>query len=253
MATATIQTERDSLLGSYDYPTRDGRPMGETDWHRNVMFDMIETLKAWYGDQQVYVTGNLLLFYEEGNRRKHISPDTMVVKGARQGVRLNYLVWQEGRTPNVVIEITSPSTRNEDLRKKYEIYRTILRVSEYFLFDPLDEYLKPRLQGFRLIGDEYVPIEPQSRRLPSKELSLHLEASGKQLRLFDPVAGVWLPTIQERAQQAELAQQQAELAQQQAELAQQQATEGERRALAENERLQRELDDLRNRLAEGGR
>lgn len=67
-----------------DYPTSDGRPLGETDLHRSVMFDTINTLIDHFAGQPVYVTGNLLLFYEEGNRRKHVSPDCMVVRGAEE-------------------------------------------------------------------------------------------------------------------------------------------------------------------------
>src|SRR5947209_8945715 len=59
-----------------DYPTSDGRPMAETDQHRDLMVDLIQTLRAWYaGNRSVYVSGNLLMFFEQGNRRRHISPD----------------------------------------------------------------------------------------------------------------------------------------------------------------------------------
>jgi hypothetical protein len=54
------------------YPTRDGRPMGETDLHRIKMYDLIETLEDHFaGDREIYLSGNLLVFYERGNRRKH--------------------------------------------------------------------------------------------------------------------------------------------------------------------------------------
>lgn len=207
--------------GSREYPTRDGRPMGETDTHRNVMYETIETLKAYYEGQQVYVTGNLLVFYRPGDKRRHVSPDAMVVKGAPPGPRLNYLIWEEGRSPQVVIEITSPSTRREDLQKKFEIYRTEMAVHEYFLFDPKDEYLRPRLQGFRLEGGQYVAIEPVANRLASEELGLHLEADGEQLRFFVPTNGRRLPTFSEVREQAE----------------------------AENARLRQEIEALRRKLA----
>jgi Uma2 family endonuclease len=234
MAT-TIRTPVLIERGSHDYPSRDGRPMGESDVHRNVMFETIETLKAFFAGQQVYVTGNLLMFYEPGNRRKHLSPDAMVIKGAPPGLRLNYLVWEEGHSPQVVIEITSPSTKREDLRTKYELYRTVIRVPEYFLFDPKDEYLSPRLQGFRLVGDVYVPIAAVDGRLPSHELELHLEANESQLRFYNPRTGRWIPTLHEIRDEAEQAQQEAE------------------QAHAENARLRRELDELKRRMGEQSR
>ena len=195
MASTIFQPHAVAELGSREYPTRDGRPMGETDYHRMVMTETIETLKSYYAGKQVYVTGNLLLFYRPGNKRQHVSPDVMVVKGAVLGPRLNYLLWEERLPPQVVIEITSASTRQEDLKKKFEVYRTEIRVREYFLFDPLDDYLSPRLQGFRLTGEQYVPIEAADGRLPSEEMGLHLEGAGDKLRLFDPTSEMMVRAI----------------------------------------------------------
>ena len=157
---ATIS--RTATTREVDYPTSDGKPMGETDLHRQDMVDVIDTLADRFAPEaDVYVTGNLLLFYEEGNRRKHISPDVFVVRGVpKLPPRDYYLLWKEGRSPDAVIEITSKTTRREDQNKKLAIYRDILKVREYFQFDPTEDYLKPPLQGFRLVEGEYVRIEP---------------------------------------------------------------------------------------------
>ena len=85
-----------------------------------------------------------------------------------------------------MIEVTSKTTRKEDQKKKPILYRDVLKVAEYFLFDPTEDYLKPPFQGFRLVDGQYVPIEPVLGRLPSTVLGLHLERSGVDLRLFDP-------------------------------------------------------------------
>jgi Uma2 family endonuclease len=224
------------------YPTSDGKPMAETDWHRELMNALIQTLKVWYAAQsRVYVSANLLLFYEEGNRRRHVSPDVFVVKGIANHDRPNYLLWEEGKGPDVAIELTSSSTRREDTKDKYRLYQDTLRVKEYFLFDPLGDYLTPPLQGHRLRRGQYHPLRAVAGRLPSQVLGLHLERDGRNLRLFDPDVGRWLPTALEMAAAAEAARQQAEAARQQAEAAQQQAE-------AENDRLRRELAALRRRL-----
>jgi Uma2 family endonuclease len=203
------------------YPTSDGKPMAETDWHRDLMSALIQTLKLWYAaHSRVYVSGNLLLFYEEGDRRRHVSPDVFVVKGTAKHDRPNFLLWEERKGPNVAIELTSSSTRREDTEDKYRLYQDVLRVKEYFLFDPLGDYLDPPLQGHRLRRGQYHPIRAIAGRLPSQVLRLHLERNGRELRLFDPAANRWLPTPLERAAAAE----------------------------AENERLRRELADLRRRL-----
>jgi Uma2 family endonuclease len=224
------------------YPTSDGKPMAETDWHRDLMNALIQTLEVRYVDQpRVYVSGNLLIFYEEGNRRIHVSPDVFVVKGIAKHQRPNYLLWEEGKGPDVAIELTSSSTRNEDLEDKYNLYQDVLRIKEYFLFDPLSDYLQPPLQGHRLRGGRYRQIRAVAGRLPSQVLGLHLERNGRELRLYDPATGQWLLTPLEMATTAETARQQAEAARQQAETAQQQAE-------AENERLRRELDALRRQF-----
>jgi len=168
--------------------------MGETDLHRRVMVDLIAVLEQFYAGQKVYVSGNLLLFYEPGNKRRHVSPDVLITKGLQPGPRKNYILWQEGLPPNVVIEVTSESTRNEDLKKKFEIYRDVMRVAEYFLFDPYAEFLTPPLQGFRLESGRYIPIAPTGGRLLSAQLDLELEARGESLRLFDRRTGEVLLT-----------------------------------------------------------
>ncbi len=93
-----------------------------------------------------------------------------------------------------MIELTSKSTRREDLGNKLAIYRDVLKVREYFLFDPYGESLQPPLKGFRLVGGEYEPIEG---RLPSEVTGLHLEPALENLRLHDPATGRHLMTPRE--------------------------------------------------------
>lgn len=181
------------------YPTSDGKPMAETDWHRDLMLQLIETLKVRYeADPTAYVSGNLLVFYDRGNKRRHVAPDVFVVFGVRKARRPNYLVWEEGKGPDVVVELTSSSTRAEDTRTKRALYLNTLGVREYFLFDPFEDYLDPSMQGFRRVAGEFRPIRPKDRRLPSRLLGLHLERQNEWLRLWDPRTGTLLPTYDER-------------------------------------------------------
>ena len=217
MATVSGSAQRKTI----SYPTSDGKPMAETDWHRILMIDLIQTLDGWFAhDPKVYVSGNLLMFYVPGDRRRHLSPDVFVVKGVPKHKRLYYLAWEEKKGPDVVIELTSKSTRNEDLKKKFQLYQDVLKVSEYFLFDPLGDYLKPRLQGFRLQGGKYEPIVPIKDRLPSQTLQLHLEQGGENLRLYDPKSAQWLPTPSEERRQKQV----------------------------ENDKLRKEVEELRRQL-----
>jgi Uma2 family endonuclease len=222
------------------YPTSDGKPMAETDWHRDLMVALIQGLQAFYADSSlVYVSGNLLIFYVPGDRRKHISPDVFVVKGVPKHSRPNYLIWEEGKGPDLVIELTSSSTRADDVKRKFVLYQDTLKVQEYLLFDPLGDYLKPSLKGFRLQRGVYVAIRPIQGRLPSQVLGLHLERHGSDLRLFDPTSKRWLEKPQE-----EVATARAALVQEH---------EARQRAEAEVERLNREISDLRRHSPQGDR
>ena len=197
------------------YPTSDGKPIAETDRHRILMVELIEQLKRHFaGQTDTYVSGNLLLFYDPKDRRRHLSPDCFVVFGVPDEERINYLTWEEGKGPDVVFEVISSSTRHEDTRRKFELYRDELKVREYFLFDPYEDYLEPAMQGYRLRAGQYVRVRPQVGRLPSQLLGLHLERDGHSLRLWNPATGERLPTADEReaALQAEVARLRAALA-----------------------------------------
>ena len=220
MATASTRAE-------VFYPESDGKPMAETTQHRDVMIELIVGLRDWFADDPLaYVSGNEFLYWVEGNPRRNVSPDVWFVRGIDKAVvRPSYKTWLEGgKGPEFVIELTSPSTRREDRGKKFRIYRDDLKVFEYFLFDPLGEYLKPRFQGYRLAEGEYRPIEPVDGRLPSEFLGLHLEPEGHFLRLHDPATGRRLLNRLERLEEAE---------------------RGRREAEAEIDRLRRELEALR--------
>src|SRR5712692_292223 len=92
------------------YPTSDGKPMAETDDHRDLMLDLIETQKIHFASEPlVYVSGNLLLYYVRGDPRRHISPDVFVVFDIPKHNRDYYLLWEEGKSPDVVFELTSKS------------------------------------------------------------------------------------------------------------------------------------------------
>ena len=243
-----------------DYPTSDGKPMAETDWHRDLMLDLIKTLQQHWRDQpRIYVSGNLLVFYEPGNRRRHVSPDVFVVRGVANHPRPNYLIWEERRGPQVVIEVTSATTRNEDLRTKFSLYQDTLKVREYFLFDPRGDYLDPPLRGYRLRQGQYRPIRAVQGRLPSQVMGLHLERDGQVLRLWNPATGTWLPTHLEARQQAEeraedeaQARQQAEARAQQAEERAEKEARARQWAEAEAERLRQELARLRGGPGKNG-
>jgi Uma2 family endonuclease len=188
-----------------EYPSSDGKPMAETDLHRRRMTDLIERLEAFFAAQDnVYVSGNLLVYYEEGNVNRHLSPDCFVVFGVEKRDRQTFRTWAEGAVPSVVFEITSRTTRREDTRTKRAIYQNTWEVDEYFLFDPLEDYLDPSLQGFRRVRGVFQPIKPsKGGSLVSRRLGLTLSRDGDQLRLHDTATGGMLLTAGQRAARAE--------------------------------------------------
>jgi len=126
--------------------------MAETELHRDLMIELIETLKIWFADEQnICVSGNMLVFYEKGDKRRHVAPDVFVTRGVDKHERGNYLMWEEGHGLDVVIELTSKTTVKEDIKKR-DLYLNKLAVKEYYLFDPDEDYLKPSFQAYRRVG-----------------------------------------------------------------------------------------------------
>ena len=144
------------------YPESDDEPMGETPIHRQQMADVIEMLgDRFAADDDVYISGNMMMYYVEGNPRKTVSPDVFLTRGIpKLPERRVYLTWVEGKGPDFVVEMHSRGTWRADVGWKLDLYRDVLRVREYFLFDPLEENPNARaLLGFRLAeSGRYEPI-----------------------------------------------------------------------------------------------
>lgn len=193
-----------------EYPESDGKPMAESDVHLAVMMHLVQGLRDHFADDPaVYVAGNLLLYYEEG-KRASVAPDLFVVRGVPKGERDTYLLWREGKGPCFVLEVTSKSTRDEDLSTKKVLYRR-LGVEEYVLFDPRGEYLEPRFQGLRLATGptrDYRPIPlAADGSLISRTLGVAFHPEGKSLRMTDLATGQPLLGFGDwkaRAQEAEV-------------------------------------------------
>ena len=225
-----IQTPTD-----IEYPESDGEPMGETDLHRNWMMRLYELLRFRYGDQSVYIASDLLLYYVEGDPRSFVVPDVFIVKDSDPGMRRTFRIWDEGRVPNVVFEVTSRATRANDEVTKPKTYARI-GIRELFLYDPTGDYLKTRLQGYRLDDGDYARIEPNaSGRLDCEELDLHISLDGVDLVLHDRATGLILPT----AAEAHHAEAEAERAAAETHRAEAEAE----RAAAKAERVAREAAD----------
>ena len=106
------------------YPTSDGRPMAETDTHRELMIDTIGTLDDFYAaDPLVYVSGNLLVYHERGDRLRHVSPDTFVVKGVPKRKRDYYNPATGQLLPTRTEKLAQAEAENARLRRELEKLR----------------------------------------------------------------------------------------------------------------------------------
>ena len=189
-----------------EYPSSDGQPMAENDAQRNAIMYGIGALSRHFRDRRdVYVSGDLLIYYEEGNPRVSIAPDVFVVFGVENRERPNYKLWEERRAPAFVLEVASPITWRDDLGWKRSVYAR-LGVREYWQYDPAGEHLPLRLEGERLTPSGYVrqPLETGpdgTLALRSETLGLELRAApGREMRFRDPLTGDDLRSHDEEAE-----------------------------------------------------
>ena len=174
-----------------EYPGGDGERLAKNDPQRHAIHYAFGAQGLYFAARfDVYVSADLLLYYEPGNPRVSVAPDVFVGFGVEDRMRMNYKVWEEGKGPDFVLEVTSPSTWREDVESKPSVYAG-LGVRENFLDDPTGEHLTPRLQGYRLAGGEYgrlsaVDSIDRTLKLPSEVLGLELRARGDAMRFRDP-------------------------------------------------------------------
>jgi len=202
-------------------PCDDGEPM-ETQRHKMQMDLLIEGLDSWLEEREDgYVGGNMFIYFSQAQIKNQDfkGPDFFAVTGVSKKERKSWVVWEEEKAPDVVIELLSESTANHDKTQKKQIYQDKMRVSEYFWYDPFNP---EDFAGFNLINGSYQPLALNKKGwYASQSLGLNLVRwSGK----YRSVEAVWLrwatqegeilPTGQELAkqslQQAKIAQQKFE-------------------------------------------
>ena len=208
------------------YPDADGKPMAASDLHRYILNRTIDTLDAHFKEQpEVYVSGDILMYYAEGDPHQVVSPDVLVTFGLGKKRRDTYLVWVEGKPPDFAMEFSSKSTYDEDLGPKADLYAS-LGIQDYFLYDAVGLYLPSPLMGYTLVDDKYVPLtSDRDGGLHSVVLGLDFHVSDEGLGLYDPVAEVWLQTPAESAEaRAEQEAERAETAEARAETAEARST-----------------------------
>lgn len=220
-------------------------PPLESDLHRDLIDLLIACLKwQWQDRDDYYVSGNLTIYFSEDHitTRDFRGPDVFVVLGTTPQPRRSWMVWvEQGKYPNLIIELLSNSTARVDRTLKKKLYQDTFRTPEYFWFHP--ETLE--FKGFRLMGGSYRAIKPNAHGwLWSQQVELFLGIHDSSLRLFT-AAGHLVPTPTERAEQEH---QRAEQEHQRAEQERERAEQEHERA----EQAQQQIQALRAKLQELG-
>jgi Uma2 family endonuclease len=221
------------------YPSSDGKPLAESYDHLYVIMTTLAMLLAHLKGQQATVLADQFLYYAQGFPRLRVAPDVMVIFDVQPGGRDNYKIWEEGRVPSVIFEMTSPGTRSRDDVEKKELYQS-LGVTEYWQFDPRGEWIPEQLRGFRLQGDEepvYIPISDNT----SQVLQLKLVVEAKIIAFYRLDNGVRLLPLEELNLALEQQIEQTEAETQRANRAAQKAEEESQRADLEAQKA-RELE-----------
>jgi Uma2 family endonuclease len=204
----------------------------------------------WQNRTDFFAAANLTIYYNlrQLKNKDFRGPDFFVVLGTERRERKSWVIWDEdGKYPNVILEILSDSTAAIDRGLKKQLYQDTFRTPEYFWFDPYSF----EFAGFHLIDNRYEAI-PSSEQgwLWSQQLELFLGVYNEKLRLFKPNGELVLTPTEEaeqRIQEAKLVQemvvqerQRAEQERQRAELERQRAEQEQQRAEQEQQRAEQE-------------
>jgi len=175
-------------------------PVFDNYQHLQQIMLLIKCLDWWWRERQDFFCASNLTIYYSRNQPKSKDfrgPDFFVVLGVdRQKPRNSWVVWQEdGKYPNIIVEIMSEITADKDRGLKKQVYQEIFRIPDYFWFDP--ETLE--FAGFVLVSGKYEALKPNSQgHLWSQQLEMYLGIHEKQLRFFTP-EGTMVPTPEDAA------------------------------------------------------
>jgi Uma2 family endonuclease len=215
------RSPKEVLPTMYDLPSEDPEEPGAPDEFHIFQPQLLrETFRpANYPSDEIFVATDLNLYYDVRHPRWYKRPDWFAAVGVprlyeQKDLRLSYVVWQEGISPFIVVELLSPGTEKEDLGQtlrdveqpptKWQVYEQILRVPYYAIFDRY----KYEFRAFKLDGGRYTEVALSASRLwiPELELGLGVWQGSYQnieqrwLRWYD-ITGEWILTLTEQERQ----------------------------------------------------
>lgn len=185
-------------------------PEMESSLHYAQLALLVSCLEwLWRDRQDFFIGANLTIYFsrQQLKNKDFRGPDFFLVKQTEKQPRRSWVVWEEdGKYPDLIIELLSDSTARTDRSLKKELYQDRFRTPEYFWFSP--ETLE--FAGYRLVNQQYESITPNDTGLLwSQSLGLYLGVREGVLRYFTE-AGTLVLSPEEAAEQAQQQAQQAE-------------------------------------------
>ena len=253
------RSPKETLPTMYDLPSEDPNEPGLPDQFHIFQPRLLDETfcPPPYPADQVLTASDLNLYYDPHHPSWYKRPDWFAAVGVtrlyeERDLRLSYVIWQEGVSPLIVVELLSPGTEKEDLGQslrdaskppaKWEVYERILRIPYYAIFDRYTQHFRV----FKLDGSRYSEVLLQDRRfwIPDLELGLgvwqgrYQDIEHQWLRWYG-ADGHWIltPAEQERHR--------AEQERQRAEQERQRAEQERQRAEQERQRADRLMEQLR--------
>ncbi|MEB3359341.1 MAG: Uma2 family endonuclease [Synechococcales bacterium] len=214
------RSPRETLPSMYDLPSEDPEEPGLPDDFHDLQPQLLSrTLRlSGYTRDNWYTATDLNLYYDINHPLWHKRPDWFLAVDVPRlydgkDLRRSYVIWQEGKGPDVVVEFLSPGTEAEDLGRFYTkdwkvedegsesppppengseqsvtkppaklmVYERYLRVPHYLVYS---RYTR-RLRHLRLEGGQY------------REQSLNAENPLVWLEGLEIGLGIWNGVFEE--------------------------------------------------------
>ena len=193
------ETDNDEII----YPEQREDDMGETSIHIKLVTIFLQTLLLFFREREdVFLSANMNLYYEEGKPNKWYAPDLLIAFGVPNHERSSYQVWKENVFPQVIIEIASDKTWDNDVGKKYKDYEQF-GVEEYYILDPEFAYLPAPMLAFHRQGERLLSAPVIDGKIFSPRLGLEIARTENSFRLFNPQRGEFLMTLEEAGTEIE--------------------------------------------------
>ncbi len=178
-------TLKDILLQKQEqalYPCKDENHVGQTDEHFNFVNRIFNLLKYFFRNLNVYINHDIMLYYEESNKKKYICPDIMLIKDPLNGIyyRDTYLLWNES-CPNVIMEVVSKSNKEKDHVRNVSMFKSQIPVKEYIIIDFIANPAKVDLYRYR---NAKIISQDSGVKIYSHELDMEILIHNQQIEFY---------------------------------------------------------------------